>query len=175
MHMKPRRRFYSLCALLVGAGLSLQAAREIRPGFNLFSRDQDVQLGREASQQVEKQVHVVRNQPEIESYLSQLGAKLAKVSAAPDYPYGFKVVAEKGINAFALPGGPVYVHSTTIAAAENEAQLAGVLAHEISHVALRHSTNQVSKAYAWQIPLADRKSTRLNSSHIQKSRMPSSA
>ncbi|MBI3695826.1 MAG: M48 family metalloprotease [Acidobacteria bacterium] len=152
--MSHRRRFFHISALLVAAGLSLQAAREIRPGFNLFSKDQDIQLGRESAQQVEKQVQVVHNQPDLENYVSQLGAKLAKVSAAPEYPYTFKIVAEKGINAFALPGGPIYIHATTIAAAGNEAQLAGVLAHEISHVALRHSTNQVSKAYAWQIPLA---------------------
>src|SRR5712692_3710123 len=142
------------CAVALLAASSLLAQHQIKPGFNLFSRDQDVQLGKEASQEVEKQVALLRNAPELQSYISQLGQKLARVSQAPDYPYTFKIVAEKGINAFALPGGPVYVHAETIAAADNEAQLAGVMAHEISHVALRHSTHQASKAYAWQIPLA---------------------
>lgn len=149
--MWKRRLLGTFTALLLA--VSAQAAREIKPGFNLFSREQDVQLGRETSQEIEKQVRVVRDS-ELQNYITQLGNRLAKVSPAPDYPYTFKVVADKNINAFALPGGPIYVNSGTIAAAENEAQLAGVIAHEISHVALRHSTNQASKAYAWQIPLA---------------------
>ncbi len=134
---------------------SLQAAtNEIKPGFNLFSKDQDIQLGKEAGQEVERQLPVVRNQPELQDYLSQLGSRLAKVSYDPSYPYNFHIVADKAINAFALPGGPIFVNTATINAAENEAQLAGVLAHEISHVGLRHSTNQASKANFWQIPLA---------------------
>jgi Zn-dependent protease with chaperone function len=153
--MPVKRRFLCVIALCAMGLNAVQAARQVKPsGFNLFSRDQDVQLGKEAQQEVEKQVPVVHNAPELESYISQLGQKLAKVSQAPDYPYNFHVVADKNINAFALPGGPVYVNTGTIAAAENEAQLAGVMAHEISHVALRHSTNQASKAYALQIPLA---------------------
>jgi hypothetical protein len=72
--------------------------------------------------------------------------------AADKYPYFFKVVHDTSINAFALPGGPMYIHTGLIAAADNEAQLAGVMAHEISHVALRHGTNQVSKANLIQLP-----------------------
>lgn len=147
-----------LAALIPVLAAALFAAapkqKEIKPGFNLFSREQDVQLGKEAARDVERQVTLVGNQPQLSSYVADLGAKLAKVSQAPDYPYTFKVVAEKGINAFALPGGPIYVHAETIAAADNEAQLAGVMAHEISHVALRHSTHQVTKAYGVQIGLA---------------------
>jgi Zn-dependent protease with chaperone function len=149
----PVGRKTAVTALLTAA-LALGAAREIKPGFNLFSKEQDVQLGKEAAQQIEKEAPVVRNQPELERYISDMGHRLAKVSQAPEYPYTFKIVASKGINAFALPGGPIYMHAATIAAADNEAQLAGVMAHEIAHVALRHGTNQVSKAYAWQIPLA---------------------
>ena len=70
---------------------------------------------------------------------------LAAVSQDPSYPFTFKVVADPSINAFALPGGPTYVNSGLVAAADNEAQLAGVMAHEIGHVVLRHSTNQASK------------------------------
>jgi Zn-dependent protease with chaperone function len=138
--------------LLLATGLA-QAAREIKPGWNLFSREQDVQLGKEAAKDIEKEVQVVNDQ-QLTNYVANLGKRLATNSQAPDYPYTFKVVAEDSINAFALPGGPIYVHSGTIAAADNEAQLAGVLAHEIGHVALRHSTHQISKARAWQIPLA---------------------
>ncbi len=138
---------------IAAAGLGA-ARREIKPGWNLFSREQDVELGKEASREIEKQVTVVRDHPDLQNYIAELGSRLARVSQAPEYPYTFKVVGEKGINAFALPGGPIYVHAATIVAADNEGQLAGVVAHEISHIALRHSTNQVTKAYAVQIPLA---------------------
>ena len=114
------------------------------PGWNLFSRQQDVQLGKEAAQQVEQQKHVIHNS-EVSRYLSNLGQKLAKSKYAGDWPYTFQLVADKSINAFSLPGGPVFANTGLIEAADNEAQLAGVLAHEMAHVALRHGTNQASK------------------------------
>lgn len=138
--------------LVLGVGL-VEAAREIKPGWNLFSRQQDIQLGREAAEEIEKEVQIVRD-PELTQYVANLGGRLASPSQDQDYPYSFQVVADSSINAFALPGGPIYIHTGTIAAAENEAQLAGVIAHEIAHVALRHSTHQMSKRKAWQIPLA---------------------
>lgn len=138
--------------LVVATGLA-QAAREIRPGWNLFSPEQDVQLGQEAAKEIESEVQVV-NDKQLTNYVADIGKRLAANSQAPDYPYTFKVVADESINAFALPGGPIYVHTGLITAADNEAQVAGVLAHEVGHVALRHSTHQISKARMWQIPLA---------------------
>ncbi len=127
--------------------------RQPRPGFNLFSKEQDVQLGKEAATQVEKQMQVVKNQ-DLENFINQIGKKLiARPEAdAGSFAYSFKVVNEKSINAFALPGGPAFIHTGLISAADNEAQLAGVMAHEISHVALRHGTNQASKANLIQLP-----------------------
>ena len=136
--------------LLLGLG---QAAKTIKPGWNLFKPAQDIQLAQEASQEIEKQVEIV-NDEQLTSYVARIGKRLADVAPGEKYPYSFKVVAEPSINAFALPGGPMYVHTGLISAADNEAQLAGVLAHEVSHVALRHSTNQASKSYAFQIPIA---------------------
>jgi beta-barrel assembly-enhancing protease len=127
--------------------------KEQKPGFNLFSKEQDIQLGRESAAEIEKQVTVVNN-PEVVQYLNLLGAKLAKSKRAQDFPYSFKLVADDSINAFALPGGPMYVHTGLIKASETEGQLVGVLAHEMSHVAMRHGTNQASKANLMQIPLA---------------------
>lgn len=121
-----------------------------KPGWNLFSKDQDIQLGKEAAAQVEKQ-YVVVNDPEVTSYLNTLGGKLAKSKYAGDFPFTFKLVADDSINAFALPGGPMFVHTGLIKAAENEGQLVGVLAHEMSHVALRHGTHQATTANALQI------------------------
>lgn len=125
----------------------------LRPGFNLYSREQDVQLGREASAQIRKQVRVVENR-QLQNYISQLGQTLASQPEAGGYPYEFTLIHDDSINAFALPGGPIYVHTGLVRAADNEAQLVGVLAHEIAHVALRHGTSQASKAVLIQLPAA---------------------
>jgi Zn-dependent protease with chaperone function len=125
--------------------------KELKPGWNLFSKEQDVQLGREAAAQVEAQMPVVRD-ASLSEYVQRIGQRLASAPEADRYPYTFKVINDPNINAFALPGGPTYVHTGLIRAAENEAQLAGVMAHEIAHVALRHGTHQASKANAIQLP-----------------------
>jgi beta-barrel assembly-enhancing protease len=125
--------------------------REVKPGWNLFSKQQDVQLGREAAAQVERQMPVVHD-GQLQDQIERIGRRLVSTGMADQYPYTFKVVNEPSINAFALPGGPTYVHTGLIRAAENEAQLAGVMAHEIAHVALRHGTNQASKANLIQLP-----------------------
>jgi beta-barrel assembly-enhancing protease len=146
------RRFRTgLLIALAGTLLWAQGLPRLKPGFNLFSKQQDVQLGREAAQQVAQQYQVVRD-PELSGYISRIGQRLASQPQAGDYPYTFTLVHDDSVNAFALPGGPTFVHTGLIAAAENEAQLAGVLAHEISHVALRHGTNQATKANLIQLP-----------------------
>ncbi len=124
---------------------------QFKPGFNLFTKDQDIQLGKEAAAEVEKQVEVVNNS-ELNAYITLIGNRLAAQPQAGKYAYTFKVVNDTSINAFALPGGPTFVNTGLISAVDNEAQLAGVLAHEISHVALRHGTNQASKANLIQLP-----------------------
>jgi len=114
-----------------------------------LSRDQEIQLGKEAAAEVERTTEVLRN-AEIEAWLNTIGQRLAKQPQANAYPYYFKLVNEDSINAFALPGGPMYVHTGLIKAADSEGQIAGVLAHEMSHVALRHGASQMSKAQTWQ-------------------------
>lgn len=126
----------------------------VKPGFNLYAPQEDIKVGREYAAEVEKTLPLVKD-PEALSYLNNLGRKLA--AFAPynnDYPFTFQMVNSKDINAFALPGGFIYVNRDVFEAAENEAQLAGVMAHEISHVTLRHGTNQVSKVVLAQMPLA---------------------
>lgn len=121
-------------------------APHFKPGFNLFSPEQDVEMGRQSAQQVSQQVPIL-NDPVTVNYVRSLGAKLAAKAPGFNFPYQFNVVATRDINAFALPGGFVFVNAGAIAAAKDEGELAGVMAHEISHVALRHGTNQASKAY----------------------------
>ncbi len=153
MLLRFRRRLSTLLVLgLVLSASAVEAAKKIKPGWNLFKLAQDIQLGQEAAKDIEKQVEVV-NDSRLTNYVAGIGKRLVDVAQGEDYPYSFKVVADPSINAFALPGGPIYVHTGLIAAADNEAQLAGVLAHEVSHVALRHSTSRASKVSAFQIPL----------------------
>lgn len=136
---------------LTAAAPVVQAQEPIKPGFNLFSKEQDIALGQEAAAEIEKEVQVVDDR-ELTKYVNDIGQRLAAASQDPDYPFTFKVVADPNINAFALPGGPIYVNSGLIAQADNEAQLAGVIGHEIGHVVLRHSTNQASKSSLFQLP-----------------------
>jgi len=109
-----------------------------------LSRDQELQLGKQFSTQVEREMEVIQN-PEIEKWLNQIGQNLAKTPEANAYPYYFKLVNDDSINAFALPGGPMYVHTGLLKNADSEGEVAGVLAHEMSHVALRHGAAQITK------------------------------
>ena len=147
-----RKPFVKLIgSFAVVATLLFGAIEPPKPGWNLFSREQDVQLGREAKAQIERQLPVIYNS-EVTNYVRSIGERLARTRYSGQFPYSYGLVADKSINAFALPGGPLYVNTGLIQAAENEAQLAGVIAHEMSHIALRHSTNQASKANLIQIP-----------------------
>ena len=125
----------------------------LKPGWNMFSPQQDVEMGQQVSRDAEKQVPML-NDARVDNYLNNLGRTLAGHAPGERYPYQYKCVNDRAINAFALPGGFVYINRGVIEAADNEAQLAGVMAHETSHVALRHGTNQASKAYVAQVPLA---------------------
>ncbi len=127
----------------------------LKPGWNLFSPQQDVQIGQSAARDAERKLPMC-NDPKIDAYLAQVGKRLAEKAptGGVQYPFEFHCVNDKAINAFALPGGFVFVNRGTIEAADTEAQLAGVLAHEISHVALRHGTSQATKAGATQLPIA---------------------
>ena len=116
---------------------------------NLFSVQQDVQVGRQAAAQAERQMPILRD-AQVTSYVNAIVRRLAAQAPGPDFPYQAKVVNSAEINAFALPGGYVYVNRGLISAVRNEAELAGVLAHEMAHVAERHGTEQATKAYGAQ-------------------------
>jgi hypothetical protein len=120
---------------------------ELKPGFNMFSPQQDVELGKRAAADAKKQLPSC-NDPKADAYLTELGMHLTSKlpTNSVKYPFEFHCVNDKAINAFALPGGYVFVNRGAIEAADNEGQLAAVMAHELSHVALRHGTNQVTKA-----------------------------
>jgi Zn-dependent protease with chaperone function len=116
---------------------------------NRYSPMDDVRIGREAAGQAEQKLRVIRD-PQLAEYLESVGQGLVRAIPReyqhPEFRYYFKVVDDRSINAFALPGGPMYVNTGAIMAARNEGELAGVMAHELSHVALRHGTAQATKA-----------------------------
>jgi Zn-dependent protease with chaperone function len=143
----------SLAALMTVAVDAAVAQTQIKPGFNLFSPAQDQEIGKQSADAAEKQLPIL-NDKSIETYVDRIGKRLAAVAPGADYPYQFKVVNASDINAFALPGGYMYVNRGLIEAAQNEGQLAGVMAHEMAHIALRHGTSQASKAYLSQTGLA---------------------
>lgn len=146
---------YQLIALAVLVSVSVTGAQtKVNAPKNKYKPQQDVQLGREAAAQVEQQLPLLRDD-NVTSYVSEIGQRLvASIPAElrqPEFNYTFKVVNVKEINAFALPGGPMYVNRGMIEAAKSEGEVAGVVAHEISHVALRHGTAQATKATKYEI------------------------
>ena len=128
---------------------SLIAQTQIKYHSNKYKVEDDVKLGRQAAAEVEQQLPLLRD-AEVERYVERIGQRLvASIPTQfqqPQFRYTFKVVNARDINAFALPGGPMYVNRGMIESAQKEGQMAGVMAHEISHVALRHGTAQASKA-----------------------------
>jgi predicted Zn-dependent protease len=117
-----------------------------RPGaqFSLVSVEQEIEIGREANAQVRKEVPEVRD-AQATQYVRGIGQRLVRAATGPKYPYSFSMADYREINAFALPGGPVWLHRGVLHAATNESQVAGVLAHEVAHIAQRHAAGQLTK------------------------------
>jgi Zn-dependent protease with chaperone function len=138
----------TLSAILALASGSF-AQTVIKPPKNRYTPEQDVKLGAEAAAEVRQQYPIIENEA-IARYLSGLGDRLVAVSPPelnlPVFRYSFTAVNLKEINAFALPGGPMFVHRGMFDAASSEGEVVGVMAHELSHVLLRHGTANASKA-----------------------------
>ena len=113
-------------------------------GFTVVSVPQEIQIGREQNAQVRKRMAEVRDR-EVTAYVARIGQRLAKAAPGAKYPYSFQVADAAEINAFSLPGGPVWINRGVLRAAGNESQVAGVLAHEIAHIAQRHAADQLTK------------------------------
>jgi Zn-dependent protease with chaperone function len=134
--------------LMLSVGIA-SAQTRIKSGFNLFSTSDDAQIGAQSAAEAERQLPVLRD-ANVNAYVNRIGQHLAANAGGPQFNYQFKVVNASDINAFALPGGYIYVNRGVLEQARNEGEVAGVLAHEISHVSLRHGTHQASKAYLTQ-------------------------
>ncbi|MBD2198834.1 MULTISPECIES: M48 family metallopeptidase [Calothrix] len=151
-----RRWFYPLVSLVVTLSVCVTAplpgrAFDLLPllfqGVQILqlsniSDRQEVDLGKDINQQVSSEMRLYRN-AEVNRYVEQIGRRLAANSDRPNLPYTFQVVEDPAINAFATAGGYVYVHTGLLKAADNEAELASVIAHEIGHIGGKHLVKQM--------------------------------
>lgn len=154
-----RRLFYPLLSLVLTVSLTVGIPQASQAGLfdailngiqviqlSNISKNQEVQIGKQInSQLVGSEIRLYRN-PEINRYVNEVGQRLAQKSKRPDIPYTFQVVNDKSVNAFATMGGFVYVNAGLIATADDEAELASVMAHEIGHIAARHAIQQMRQA-----------------------------
>jgi beta-barrel assembly-enhancing protease len=141
-------------AVVVALVVPVYGQTKIVAPRNKYSVQEDVQLGQEASREVKQQLPML-NDDRVDDYVEDVGRRL--VGAIPaefrhnGFRYTFDVINQKEINAFALPGGPMFLNRGMIEAAKSEGEMAGVMAHEISHVALRHGTAGATSGQKWQI------------------------
>jgi Zn-dependent protease with chaperone function len=145
-------KFISICLLSALTSVAAEAQRtQLKPGWNMFSPQQDIEVGKQAATDAQRKLPMC-NSRRADAYLTELGNRLTSHlnTNGVQYQWEFHCVNDRSINAFALPGGYVFVNRGAIEAADNEAELAAVMAHELSHVALRHGTNQATKAEAAQ-------------------------
>src|SRR5439155_1541948 len=117
--------------------------RDVGKGVNFYSIEKEIALGKQLAQEVERQAKLV-DDPVVTEYVNRIGQNLARNSDAK-MPFTIKVIDSQDVNAFALPGGYMFVNSGLVLKADNEAELAGVMAHEIAHVAARHGTREATR------------------------------
>ncbi|RZM82233.1 M48 family metallopeptidase [Leptolyngbya iicbica] len=154
-----RRWLYGAIALVVATGLVVTTPQPSKADINIFdlifngiqyvqlsnlSDEQEVDIGRQTDRALKRQgIRVLRQDVPVSQYINEIGQRLAMVSDRNQIPYTFQIVADDSINAFATSGGFVYLNTGLIKAANNEAELAGVVAHEIGHIVGRHSINRM--------------------------------
>jgi hypothetical protein len=145
---------WAMFTVIVLMPLTVFAQTRISYHSNKYKPADDVRLGRQAAAEAERQFPLLRDS-EVNTYVERVGQRLVAAIPPefqhPEFRYYFKVVNARDINAFALPGGPMYINRGMIEAARTEGEMAGVMAHELSHVALRHGTAQATKAQKYAI------------------------
>jgi predicted Zn-dependent protease len=127
------------------AALALAGTTAAAGGCATVNTQQEVQLGADYARQVEQQLPMLNDQASL-NYLNQLGNQIARISDQRGIQYRFRIVNSDAINAFAIPGGFIYINRGTIERAQNASELVGVLAHEVAHVSERHSIEQLQRA-----------------------------
>src|SRR6476469_8697211 len=148
------RRVLCSATIVALATISLSGQTRVTPPSTKYSPSQDVELGQQAAREARQQLPLMRDDA-VTSYVARLGERLAAIIPPElqhtEFRYTFETVNVRDINAFALPGGPMFVNRGMIEAANSEGEVVGVMAHELSHVLLRHGTAQASKAGKYQV------------------------
>ena len=144
-----------LLAIALAAPQTVEARFKPSTSSDAFTRDQEIQIGQQVAAETNKKLPLLPDSDPITKYVQQLGAKLVVHAPGEKWPYTFHVINQKETNAFAIPGGPIYINLGTIQAADNEAQLAGVISHETSHIVLRHGTRAATKQMGGAIAIAN--------------------
>src|SRR6516225_7047925 len=146
-----------IATISMALGLAMTAAAaqtQIVAPKNKYTPADDVKLGQQAARQVEQQLPIM-NDPQVNNYLNRIGQRLVENIPPefrhPEFHYTFTGVNVREINAFALPGGPMFINRGMIEKAHDEGEIAGVMSHELSHVALRHGTAQETKARPYEV------------------------
>ncbi|HUR34883.1 MAG TPA: M48 family metallopeptidase [Vicinamibacterales bacterium] len=149
-----KRRLLPSAALVMLATISIAGQTRVTPPKNKYTPAQDVELGLQAAAEARQQLPIMRDDA-VTSYVERLGQRLTAIVPADlqhsEFRYTFETVNVREINAFALPGGPMFVNRGMVEAANSEGEVVGVMAHELSHVLLRHGTAQASKAGKYQM------------------------
>ncbi len=146
--LSTNRKSFLVTAVVVSAAflLSSCAGTGGLGEFNLISKSEERELGENLADEIARQGDLI-DDPAVTTYINDVGYRLVAVSMRPDYPYEFHVIDKKEVNAFAIPGGHMYIHTGLILAADREAEVAGVMAHELGHAEERHTTQQLSRYY----------------------------
>ena len=146
-----RRLLFALGLAMVADGCARNPVTG-KSELSLVSESQEIEMGKQSAQQVAQSIGYYED-PAVQSYVSAIGMKMAKASERPNLPWEFHVVNDASVNAFALPGGFIYVTRGLMTSINDEAELATVIGHEIGHVTNRHSVQQISKAQVAQLGL----------------------
>ena len=151
-HFLKYRMAVSLLVILTVFGLQC--------GFNIFPDSEDVKLGRQLDSEIRKNTReypILQNRPDVKEYVASIGNKILmspKITKRGIYAYSFEIIKNDSVvNAFAAPGGYIYIYTGLMKYIDNEATLAGIVAHEIAHAERRHATKRLTKAYGAQILL----------------------
>jgi predicted Zn-dependent protease len=144
---RPLRTGVALALLVAGCATTGPGGKR---SFIFISTEQEVNLGRQMVSQVEQGEKVLADAV-LTDYVSEVGAKVVAVSDRKELPFRFRIIEKKDVNAFALPGGYVYLYSGLMERLDNEAELAAVLSHEISHVVARHAVKRMQQVYGYQL------------------------
>ena len=145
--------FFMLCSVLLITSCSTNRATGNQSFTAFMSEEEELKVGAQEHPKIVKGFGGEYQSPELQAYVTRTGKALAAISEVPDLPYTFTILNDEKVNAFALPGGYVYITRGLLALAENEAEMAGVLAHEIGHITARHSAQRHSTSVATNIGL----------------------